>query len=97
MRDKNAKLSVYTCSYMKAEFSTEYKATMERINLDMHIPVVSDFYYQIYYIDPQLANDYNLINVSIRKAIEKVAYYYANKPIRKSRVKENTPVDKEVK
>jgi hypothetical protein len=63
----------------------------------MHIPVVSDFYYQIYYIDPQLANDYNPINVSIRKAIEKVAYYYANKPIRKSRVKGNAPVDKEVK
>jgi Fe-S-cluster containining protein len=87
VRDKNAKLAVYTCSLMKNEFATEYKQTMERINSDMHIPVVSDFYYQIYYIDPQLANDYNPINVSIRKAIEKVAYYYANKPVRKSRKK----------
>lgn len=34
VRDKNARLSVYTCTYMKAEFSTEYKATMERINID---------------------------------------------------------------
>jgi Fe-S-cluster containining protein len=84
VRDKNAKLAVYTCSLMKNEFSAEYKQTMERINSDMHIPVVSDFYYQIYYIDPQLANDYNPINISIRKAIEKVAYYYANKPVRKS-------------
>jgi Fe-S-cluster containining protein len=84
VRDKNAKLAVYTCSLMKNEFATEYKQTMERINSDMHIPVVSDFYYQIYYIDPQLANDYNPINISIRKAIEKVAYYYANKPVRKS-------------
>jgi len=89
VRDKNAKLAVYTCSLMKNEFAAEYRQTMERINSDMHIPVVSDFYYQIYYIDPQLANDYNPINVSIRKAIEKVAYYYANKPIRKSTAKKN--------
>jgi len=95
VRDKNAKLAVYTCSLMKNEFPTEYKQTMERINSDMHIPVVSDFYYQIYYIDPQLANDYNPINVSIRKAIEKVAYYYENKPVPKSRKKENSKIQKE--
>jgi len=88
VRDKNARLSVYTCSHMKAEFSAEYKSTMERINSNMHIPIVSDFYYQIYYIDPQMANDYNPINISIRKAIEKVAYYYANKPARKSKAKQ---------
>ena len=82
VRDKNARLAVYTCTHMKSEFAAEYKQTMERINSDMHIPIVSDFYYQIYYIDPQLANDYNPINVSIRKAIEKVAYYYAHKPVR---------------
>lgn len=93
VRDKNAKLAVYTCTHMKSEFATEYNQTMERINSDMHIPVVSDFYYQIYYIDPQLANDYNPINVSIRKAIEKVAYYYANKPVRKPRKKENPTIE----
>jgi uncharacterized protein len=96
VRDKNAKLAVYTCSLMKNEFAAEYKQTMERINSDMHIPVVSDFYYQIYYIDPQLANDYNLINVSIRKAIEKVAYYYANKPIRKPRTNKNPQIEKDL-
>lgn len=96
VKDKNAKLAVYTCTHMKGEFAAEYKLTMERINSDMHIPIVSDFYYQIYYIDPQLANDYNPINVSIRKAIEKVAYYYANKPIRKPRVKPNIPIHKEL-
>jgi len=58
----------------------------------MHIPVASDFYYQIYFIDPQMANDYNLINVSIRKAIEKVAYYYSNKPVRKPRTKQNPQI-----
>jgi len=96
VRDKNARLAVYTCTHMKSEFAAEYQQTMERINSNMHIPVVSDFYYQIYYIDPQLANDYNPINVSIRKAIEKVAYYYAHKPVRKPRTKTVPKIEKDL-
>ncbi|HEX7584525.1 MAG TPA: YkgJ family cysteine cluster protein [Prolixibacteraceae bacterium] len=96
VRDKHAKLAVYTCTHMKAEFPVEFKRTMERINSGMNIPVVTDFYYQIYFIDPQMANDYNPINVSIRKAIEKVAYYYLNKPVRKSRKKQNPQIQNEL-
>jgi len=92
VRDKNSKLAVYTCAHVKHELSAEFKLTTERINSEMHIPVASDFYYQIYFIDPQMANDYNLINVSIRKAIEKVAYYYSNKPVRKPRTKQNPQI-----
>lgn len=87
VRDKNSRLAVYTCTHMKHEFPAEFNLTMERINSGMHIPVVTDFYYQIYYIDPLMASDYNPINVSIRKAIEKVAYYYANKPVGKIKTK----------
>jgi hypothetical protein len=61
----------------------------------MNIPLVTDFYYQIYFIDTQMANDYNPINVSIRKAIERVAYYYSNKPIRKPRKKLNPQIENE--
>ena len=82
IRDKNDKLSVYTCSYMKKEYPEEFKNAMERINHGMKIPMVTDYYYQLYFIDPNMANDYNPINVSIYKAIQKVAYYYANKPRR---------------
>jgi Fe-S-cluster containining protein len=78
VKDKNSKLAVYTCVHMKNEFPEEFKNAMERINSGMEIPMVTDFYYQIYFIDSNLANDYNPINVSIRKAIEKVAYYYEN-------------------
>ena len=74
---------------MKNEFPEEFKRSMEQINSGMNIPVVTDFYYQIYFIDSLMANDYNPINVSIRKAIEKVAYYYENKPTRKPRPKAN--------
>ena len=78
IKDKNSKLAIYTCSHMKDKYPQEFKNAMESINSGMEIPMVSDFYYQIYFIDANLANDYNPINVSIRKAIEKVAYYYAN-------------------
>jgi Fe-S-cluster containining protein len=85
VRDKNSRLSMYTCSHIKKEFEKEYKSVSEKINQSMPIPVVSDFYFQFYYIDSQMANDYNPINISIRKAIEKVAYYYACKPVKKAR------------
>ena len=88
VHDKNSKLSIYTCSHIKKEYPEEYKKASEYINISkMNIPQVSDFYYQIYFIDPQMANDYNPINVSIRKAIEQVAYYYAHKPVRSPRKK----------
>lgn len=91
VKDKNSKLAVYTCTHIKNEYPQEFKNAMERINLGMEIPMVTDFYYQIYFVDSYMANDYNPINVSIRKAIEKVAYYYANKP---GRIKRNIPIIK---
>lgn len=85
IKDKNSKLSVYTCSYMKKEYAVEYNNAMQNINKGMKIPVVTDFYYQIYFIDPNMANDYNPINVSIYKAIQKVAYYFENLSERKKK------------
>lgn len=96
IKDKNAKLSVYTCSYMKKEYPQEFKNAMESVNSGMKIPLVTDFYYQIYFIDSYLASDYNPINVSIRKAIEKVAYYYENKPRRAKTNGSVIKVEKEV-
>jgi Fe-S-cluster containining protein len=96
VQDKNARLSVYTCSHIKHEYPEEFKRASELINKGaMNIPLVTDFYYQIYFIDTQMANDYNPINVSIRKAIEQVAYYYSNKTVRKQAKKFNTPIDNE--
>lgn len=85
VQDKNARLSVYTCSHIKNEYPAEFKRATGLINSGASIPHVTDYYYRIYFIDNQMANDYNPINVSIRKAIEKVAYYYANKPLRKTK------------
>lgn len=92
---KNSKLAVYTCPQMKNEYSAEFKITEERINSGMDIPLVADYYYQIYFIDNRLANDYNPINVSIRKAIEQVAYYYSNKPKTIKKTKSVIQIEKE--
>lgn len=91
--DKNSKLTIYTCSHIKSAHNEAYKKATELINSGMMpIPQVSDFYYQIYFIDPNLANDYNPINISIRKAIERVAYYYEHKPSRRVRKKLNPEI-----
>lgn len=96
VRDKSGKLSIYACTYLKTEYPENFRLFNEKINSGTPAPVVSDYYYQIYFIDSQLANDYNPINVSIRKAIEKVAYYYTNKPVRKRKVSLNLQADKEL-
>jgi uncharacterized protein len=96
VQDKNSKLSVYTCTHIKHEYPNEFKRASELINSKgMNIPLVTDFYYQIYFIDTQMANDYNPINISIRKAIERVAYYYSNKPIRRPHKKLNPQIENE--
>jgi len=87
IRDKNGKLVIYTCSHIKNNQPDKFKEASVKINSGMHIPVSANFYSQFYYIDSQMASDYNPINVSIRKAIEKVAYYYAYKPVRKTKKK----------
>ena len=94
--DKNSKLSIYTCSHIKTTQKEAYLSANEKINAGLiAIPQVSDFYYQIYFIDPNLANDYNPINISIRKAIERVAYFYEHQPVRKRQKKLNQGIDAE--
>ncbi len=94
IRAKNEKLAIYTCSHMKNEFPEEFKNASERINKGLNIPMVSEYYSKIDCIDSQMANDYNPINVSIRKAIEKVAYYYSNKPLRKPKKRPDLQTEK---
>ncbi|MFY9150555.1 MAG: alternative ribosome rescue aminoacyl-tRNA hydrolase ArfB [Prolixibacteraceae bacterium] len=96
IRDKSGHLVVYTCSKIKTAYPEQYKRTNERLNSGLPIPVISDVYSQIYFIDSLMAEDYNPINVSIRKAIEKVAYYFSNKPIRKQKVKVILQSEKEI-
>ena len=96
IRDKSDRLVVYTCSKIKNEYPEQFIKANERLNTNLHLPVITDVYSQIYFIDSLMAEDYNPINVSIRKAIEKVAYYFSNKPIRKRKVNVILQTEKEI-
>lgn len=85
IRDKNERIQIVTCSHIKQNLADEFKNASVQVNAGMSIPLSATYYSKIYYIDPVLASDFNPINVSIRKAIEKVAYYYTNKPRRKTK------------
>jgi uncharacterized protein len=76
---KTGKHSMYSCKTQKEEYASDWDSLTERINKMDHPPVVTDYYYQLMAIDPHLAADYNPINQSIYKAINKVAYYLSHR------------------
>ncbi|HBL75495.1 MAG: hypothetical protein A2W90_03565 [Bacteroidetes bacterium GWF2_42_66] len=77
---KTGEKKIYTCKVIKTGQAEEYQSATARINTKLKIPMASDFQMKMDQIDPSMANDINLINVSIEKAILKVAYYYSNSP-----------------
>lgn len=78
---------IYTCKVIKTEQAEKYESAVAKINLKLKIPMASDFQMKLDQIDDGLANDVNPINISIEKAITKVAYYYSNRPRRPKRIK----------
>ena len=77
---KTGRLTMYSCKTQKELYAGTWENITERINSAENPPVVSDYYFQLMAIDPGLASDYNPINQSIYKAINKVAYYLSNRP-----------------
>jgi len=84
---KNGDKKIYTCKTIKTTLPVQYESAMSRINQKLKIPLASDFQIRMDEIDPIMANDVNFINISIEKAISKVAYYYTNQPRRPRRIK----------
>lgn len=79
---KTGEKKIYTCKVIKTEQADQYVLATNRINQKLKIPMASDFQIRMDQIDPNMANDVNFINVSIEKALNKVAYYYSHKPRR---------------
>ncbi len=79
---KTGEKKIYTCKVIKTWQKEEYESALARINTKLKIPMASDFQMKMDQIDPTMANDFNRINISIEKAISKVAYYYSNRPSR---------------
>ncbi len=83
---KTGEKKIYTCKIIKEEQSERFIQASKRINEKLKIPMASDFQIRMDQIDPAMANDVNHINVSIEKALNKVAYSFSNRPRRPSKV-----------
>jgi uncharacterized protein len=77
---KTNNLALYACKTLKEKYAPSWDDIGGRINSQKKPPMVPDYYFQLITIDTHLANDYNPINLSIYKAISKVALYLSHRP-----------------
>jgi uncharacterized protein len=68
-----------TCSIIKTDQQSNYEIAQQKIKLDGEVPLMSDYYLKLHYIDPNLANDFMPINKAIKKALELALQYFAYK------------------
>jgi len=75
--NKYGKKELVTCQIIKTEQSEAYAKTQERVERELQVPVMSNYYMKLHAIDQQLAQDFYPINEAIKRAIETVLHYYA--------------------
>ena len=81
-RNKYNKLELITCKIIKENQPDIFNAACEKINNEIKVPGVGDYYMKLKMIDPELGGKTYPINVAISKAIDLVinSYYYKNSP-----------------
>ena len=79
---KEEQKELVTCKYIKTEQNAAYNQAMQRIAQGEKVPIMSEYYYRMQGIDPQLQGFYP-INIAMAKAIEIVLHYYAYRKRRK--------------
>jgi len=75
--NKYDKKEFVTCQVIKTEQVKEFNAGVELIEKGENVPVMSQYYMQLYAIDQEMTTEFYPINIAIRKAIENVLHYYA--------------------
>jgi uncharacterized protein len=82
--NKYEKKELVTCSIIKEKQPMEYGRAVSKINEGAQIPVMSEYYLKMHYVDPVLANDFMPINAAIKKAIQLVLQnaYYKNEEVK---------------
>jgi len=75
--NKYGKKELITCAIIKSEQQAGYDKTIASLDGGMEIPVMSQYYFQLHAIDPDLARDRYPVNNAIRKAIEHVMHAVA--------------------
>ena len=68
-----------TCSIIKTEQQSNYTTAQQKVKSDGQIPLMSDYYLKLHYVDPYLANDFMPINQAIKKALELALQYFSYK------------------
>lgn len=66
-----------TCSIIKTEQASAYRAAELAIEQGEQVPVMSNYYMRLHAIDPTLTQEFFPINEAIRRAIEVILQYYA--------------------
>ena len=66
-----------TCSIIKTEQKTNYEIAQTKVKSGESIPLMSEYYLKLNYIDPNLSNDFMPINKAIKKALELALQYFA--------------------
>lgn len=76
-KNSSVKRKYVTCKPIRESQGEQVEAVNESLKLTGKIPMMSDYYYQIRSIDPELGTNRYPINEAIKKAIEYVLGYYA--------------------
>lgn len=74
--NKYEEKELVTCAIIKTEQQANYEAAQTKIKSNGSIPLMSDYYLKLHYIDPNLANDFMPINRAIKKALELALQYF---------------------
>ena len=74
--NKYEQKELVTCSIIKTEQQGKFLEAEASIKIDGTIPLMSDYYLKLHYIDPNLANDFMPINKAIKRAMELALQYF---------------------
>jgi len=77
VRDKHGETKLVTCAVMKAGQKETIASLEADIKKGVSVPMMSDYYFQLRSIDPDLGTKMMPINQAIREALEIVMAYYA--------------------
>uniref|UniRef100_UPI00404849DE YkgJ family cysteine cluster protein n=1 Tax=Roseivirga sp. TaxID=1964215 RepID=UPI00404849DE len=76
-RDKNGLSKLITCKILKETQGDVVNTIQKGIESDIPVPMMSDYYFRIRSIDPNLGTMMLPINLAMQKAMEVVMGYYA--------------------
>ncbi len=75
--NKHNQKELVTCQVIKTEQAEAYANAQTAITNGLSVPVMSQYYFRLHAIDPDLGGAFHPINKALRLALEKVMHHYA--------------------